>query len=171
MSPPTVAQPRPEVVTRVVPSARAAWVDAATSADHKAVAKLWIGTSLTFLAVTVVLFALTRIQLIVPDSTIIVPEVFNRILSATSITAVVFFAVPLVLGLVGYVVPLQIGARRHAIPGARMFLTVARRLIAKQTKPRVARPTPPIQASTPFDGENTSSERGGSGDSAVSGTV
>jgi cytochrome c oxidase subunit 1 len=116
VSPPTVAQPRPEVVTREVPAARAAWVDAATSADHKAVAKLWIGTSLTFLAVTVVLFALTRIQLIVPDSTIIVPEVFNRILSATSITAVVFFAVPLVLGLVGYVVPLQIGARGVALP-------------------------------------------------------
>lgn len=116
MSPPTVAQPRPEVVARERPAARTAWVEAATSADHKAVAKLWIGTSLTFLAVTVVLFALTRIQLIVPDSTIIVPEVFTRILSATSVTAVVFFAVPLVLGLIGYVVPLQIGARSVALP-------------------------------------------------------
>jgi heme/copper-type cytochrome/quinol oxidase subunit 1 len=114
--PPTVAQPRPEVVTRGVSSPRAAWIEAATSADHKAVAKLWIGTSLTFLAVTAVLFALTRVQLIVPDSTIIVPEVFNRIVSATNVTAVVFFAVPLVLGLIGYVVPLQVGARGVALP-------------------------------------------------------
>ena len=116
MTPPTLADPRPEVVTRQVPPARAAWIDAATSADHKAVAKLWIGTSLTFLAVTAVLFALTRVQLIVPDSTIIVPEVFNRILTATNVTATVFFAVPLVVGLIGYLVPLQIGARGIALP-------------------------------------------------------
>ena len=95
---------------------RADWIEAATSADHKTVAKLWMGTSLTFLAVTAVLFALTRVQLIVPDSTIIVPEVFNRILTATSVTAIVLFAVPFVIGLIGYIVPLQIGARSVALP-------------------------------------------------------
>jgi cytochrome c oxidase subunit I len=115
-APPAVAEPRPEVVTRGVPSPRPAWIETATSADHKAVAKLWIGTALTFLAVAAVQFALTRLQLIVPDSTIIVPEVFNRILSAASVTAVVLFAVPLLIGLIGYVVPLQIGARGVALP-------------------------------------------------------
>jgi cytochrome c oxidase subunit 1 len=113
---PTVAEPRPELVTRGVPAARPGWIEAATSADHKTVAKLWMGTSLTFLAAAVVEFALTRVQLIVPDSTIIVPEVFNRILSAAIVTGVVLFAVPLLLGLIGYVVPLQIGARGVALP-------------------------------------------------------
>jgi cytochrome c oxidase subunit 1 len=75
-----------------------------------------MGTSLTFLAVTAVLFALTRVQLIVPDSTIIVPEVFNRILTATNVTAIVLFAVPFTCGLIGYIVPLQIGARSVALP-------------------------------------------------------
>jgi cytochrome c oxidase subunit I+III len=114
--PPTIAEPRPELVTRGVPAARAGWIEAATSADHKAVAKLWIGTSMSFLAVAAVLFALTRLQLIVPDSTILVPEVFNRIWSATSVTTVILFAVPLLLGLIGYIVPLQIGARSVALP-------------------------------------------------------
>jgi heme/copper-type cytochrome/quinol oxidase subunit 1 len=116
MTPPTLAERRPEVVTRDVPVPTPGWIDIATSADHKQVAKLWMGTSLTFAAVAVVLFALTRVQLIVPDSTIIVPEVFSRILSATTLTAIVLFAVPLVIGLIGYVVPLQIGARSIALP-------------------------------------------------------
>ena len=113
---PTVARPQPELVTREVPAPRAEWIEAATSADHKAVAKLWMGTALTFLAAAVVEFALTRVQLIVPDSTIIVPEVFNRILSASIVSGVVLFAVPLLLGVIGYVVPLQIGARGVALP-------------------------------------------------------
>ena len=116
MSPPTVAERHPEVVTRGVHRPPAAWIETATSADHKAVARLWMGTSLTFLAVTAVLFALTRVQLIVPDSTIIVPEVFNRILTATNVTAIVLFAVPFTCGLIGYIVPLQIGARSVALP-------------------------------------------------------
>jgi heme/copper-type cytochrome/quinol oxidase subunit 1 len=116
VTPPTIAQHRPELVTRGVPARRPTWIEAATSADHKVVAKLWMGTALTFLAVGAVLFALTRLQLIVPDSTIMKPEIFNRILSATSVTAVVLFAVPLLIGLIGYIVPLQIGARGVALP-------------------------------------------------------
>ena len=114
--PPTIAERRPELVTRELPRQRAAWTEAATSADHKAVAKLYLGTSLTFLAIAAILFALTRLQLIVPDSTIIVPEVFNRLNTAANATFVIFAAIPFVLGLIGYIVPLQIGARGTALP-------------------------------------------------------
>jgi heme/copper-type cytochrome/quinol oxidase subunit 1 len=116
MTPPTVAERHPEVVTRGVPARRPAWIEAATSADHKMVGKLWMGTAATFLAVTAVLFALTRIQLIVPDSTILSPEIFNRILTASSVTGIVLFALPFMCGLIVYVVPLQIGARSVALP-------------------------------------------------------
>ena len=116
MTPPATTERRPELVTRGVPERRAVWIENATSADHKTVAKLFIGTSLTFLAVAALQFLLVRLQLIVPDSTILVPEVFNRINSAAQVTAVVFFAVPLFLGIIGYVVPLQIGARGVALP-------------------------------------------------------
>lgn len=118
MTPPAVAERErtPELVTREVPERRAGWIETATSADHKIVGKLYIGTSLTFLALAAVEFALIRLQLIVPDSTILVPEIFNRINSAAIASAVVFFAVPLLLGLITYIVPLQVGARGVALP-------------------------------------------------------
>jgi len=116
VTPPTLAEPRPELVTRGQSKPRYRWMEAASSADHKAVAKLYLGTSLTFLAVCAVLFALTRLQLIVPDNTMIQPEIFNRLLSALEVSVVFFFAIPLLLGLIGYIVPLQIGARGVALP-------------------------------------------------------
>ena len=116
MAPPTIAERRPEVVTRRVASGSEGWITSATSADHKEVAKLFIGTSLTFLAVGVLAFALTRVHLIVPDSTIFRPEIFSRISTGAMTTITVLFAVPFVLGVLGYVVPLQIGARGAALP-------------------------------------------------------
>ncbi len=116
MAPPTIAERRPEVVTRRVAAGREGWSTSATSADHKEVAKLFIGTSLTFLAVAVIAFVLTRVHLIVPDSTIFRPEIFSRISTASMALITVFFAVPLVLGVLGYIVPLQIGARGVALP-------------------------------------------------------
>ena len=116
MAPPTIAERRPEVVTRKIPAWREGWTTAATSADHKVVAKLFMGTSLSFLAVAVLAFALTRVHLIVPDSTIFRPDIFSQI-STTAMTGItVLFAVPFVLGLLGYIVPLQIGARGVALP-------------------------------------------------------
>ena len=60
-------------------------------------------------------FFLTRVQLIAPDNTMIVPEVFNRINSAAATTFVFLFALPLLLGLIGYIVPLQVGSRGIAL--------------------------------------------------------
>ena len=57
-----------------------------------------------------------RVQLIVPDSTLIKPEIFARLMSASGATFAVFFCVPLALGIIGYIVPLQIGARGVALP-------------------------------------------------------
>lgn len=106
----------PEVVTERLPQRRPGWIALATSGDHKVVGKLFIATSLTFLAAATTLLVLMRVQLMVPDGTIIRPELFDRLLSAYGVTAVLLFAVPLLLGLISYVVPLQIGARGVALP-------------------------------------------------------
>lgn len=117
MTPPAQAGvARPEVVTEGVATGKPGWIALATSADHKAVGRMYIATALTFLAAAITLLALMRLQLIVPDSTIIRPEIFNRLLSAYGVTGVLLFAVPLFLGLISYVVPLQIGARSVALP-------------------------------------------------------
>jgi heme/copper-type cytochrome/quinol oxidase subunit 1 len=121
VAPPTLAPSRPEVVTSGVPVARPGWVERATSVDHKSVGLLYLGTSLTFLALAAVEFVLMRIQLIVPESTIMSPEIFNRVLSAAGVTTMVLFAIPFALGLIGYIVPLQIGARGVALPRLNLF--------------------------------------------------
>ena len=108
---------------------------------------------MTFLAVTAVLFALTRIQLIVPDSTILSPEIFNRILTASSLTGIAF-ALPFVIGLIGYIVPLQIGARSVASRlnqfGYWLYTAGAFMIYASflYTVPRPPSPIPPAARTT-----------------------
>ena len=115
-TPTTLAPPRPEIVTEGIPRRRAAWIERATSTDHKSVAILYLGTSLCFGALAVVELVLMRVQLIVPENTAIHPEIFDRVLSAFGVTAVILFAIPLALGLIGYIAPLQIGSRGVAFP-------------------------------------------------------
>lgn len=117
MTPPVSTEARPEVVARSGATAPPApWIERATSADHKSVALLYLGAALSFLVLALVEFALMRIQLIVPDATLIEPELFARLLSAAGVTFTVFFCVPLALAVIGYLVPLQIGARSVAFP-------------------------------------------------------
>ena len=116
MSPPTVSPTRPEVVTDGIQRRRPAWIENATSGDHKVAGLMFIATSLSFLVVALTEFVLMRVQLIVPDSTIIDPTIFDRLLSTYGATAAVFFGIPFGLGLICYVVPLQIGARGLAFP-------------------------------------------------------
>jgi len=114
--PPTVAPARPEVVTEGLPRRRPAWIETATSADHKTVGLMYVATALSFLVLALVELVLMRLQLIVPESTLIDPIVFDELLSAYGATAVVLFGIPLGLGLMSYIVPLQIGARSVAFP-------------------------------------------------------
>jgi cytochrome c oxidase subunit 1 len=116
MSPPTLASAHPEVVTDGVPRARPRWIERATGADHKSVGLLYLGAALTFLAVAVVEFALVRIQLFVPENTLIDTFTWDRLFSSMETTALLLFALPLMLGLASYLVPLQIGARTVAFP-------------------------------------------------------
>jgi heme/copper-type cytochrome/quinol oxidase subunit 1 len=121
MTPPTIAPARPEIVTRGVPTPRPGWIERVTSADHKSVGTLYIGTALVFLILAAVEFALMRVQLFVPQNSLISPEIFNRLLSAAGVTVVVLFAIPLALGFISYLVPLQIGSRGVALPRLNLF--------------------------------------------------
>ena len=116
MTPSTVGAARPEVVTETLPRRRQAWIERATSTDHKSVGTLYIGASLAFLVAAVAELVVMRVQLIVPENTVTDPEIFNRILSTFAVTGVVLFAIPLALGLFSYISPLQVGARGVAFP-------------------------------------------------------
>jgi len=114
--PPTIAPARPEIVTRRIKPQRQAWIERATSADHKLVGLLYVGTSLTFLALALTEFVLMRVQLIAPENTLLKPEIFDRLMSAAPVTFVLLSCIPLLIGLMVYVVPLQLGARGVALP-------------------------------------------------------
>lgn len=113
---------RPEVVSRGgVAETRPAWIERTTSGDHKQVGLLYIATALAFLALTAVEFALIRLQLIVPENTMIDPEIFNGLISVAPVSLVVLALIPLALGLIAYIVPLQIGSRGVALPRLNQF--------------------------------------------------
>jgi cytochrome c oxidase subunit 1 len=107
---------RPEVVVDGFPTRRPRWIEIATSADHKDVGRVMIGAALGFLFIAVVELLLMRLQLAVPENTLLTPVTFNRVLSLYGATAIFLFAIPLVLGLFYYLAPLQIGARGTALP-------------------------------------------------------
>ncbi len=114
--PRAMTPPRPELVTDGYPRPRPGWVRLATASDHKTVGVLYIATALSFAVLALVELVLMRVQLIVPQNTMIDPVNFIRLLSAYGATAVILFAVPLAAGFMSYVVPLQIGARGVAFP-------------------------------------------------------
>ena len=107
---------RPEIVVDGFPRRRPRWVELATSADHKDIGRILIGGALGFLFIALIELLLMRLQLAIPENTFLSPETFNRMLSLYGTTAIFLFAIPLVLGLFYYLVPLQIGARGTALP-------------------------------------------------------
>jgi heme/copper-type cytochrome/quinol oxidase subunit 1 len=116
VTPTAVESARPEVVTEAVPGRRPAWIERATSTDHKSVGMLYMGAAIAFGVAALAEIVVMRVQLIVPGNTTTDPEIFNRILSTFGVTGVVLFAIPLALGLISYLSPLQVGARGVAFP-------------------------------------------------------
>jgi heme/copper-type cytochrome/quinol oxidase subunit 1 len=111
-----VASAAPEVVVDGFPRRRPRWIEIVTSADHKDVGQALIVAALGFLFVAMVELLVMRLQLAVPENTLLTPVTFNRMLSLYGATAIFFFAIPLALGLFYYLTPLQIGARGTALP-------------------------------------------------------
>jgi heme/copper-type cytochrome/quinol oxidase subunit 1 len=107
---------RPEVVADGFQRRRPRWVELATSADHKDVGRVMIVAALGFLFIALVDFVLMRLQLAVPENSLLSPVTFNRMLSLYGATAIFLFAIPLALGFFYYLAPLQIGARGTALP-------------------------------------------------------
>jgi hypothetical protein len=107
---------RPEVVAGGFPRRRPRWIELTTSADHKDVGRVMIVAALGFLFIALIELLLMRLQLAIPENSLLTPVTFNRMLSLYGATAIFFFAIPLALGLFYYLAPLQIGARGTALP-------------------------------------------------------
>jgi len=95
-----------------------AWV---VTVDHKRLGILYIGTGLVFLLVAGLQAGVIRLQLVVPEQTLLSPQVFNRLFTMHGTTMIFFVAVPILFGFANYLVPLMIGARDLAFPRLNAF--------------------------------------------------
>src|SRR5205809_1609817 len=94
------------------------WV---VTVDHKKLGLMYIGTSLIFFIVAALMVGIIRAQLAVPNNSLIAPQVFNRLFTMHGTTMVFLVGMPLVAGLMNYLVPLMIGARDMAFPRLNAF--------------------------------------------------
>jgi cytochrome c oxidase subunit I len=112
---------RPEGATQERLPALARLHEWVVTVDHKRLGIMYICTGLAFLLIAGVEASLIRFQLVVPESTLLSPQVFNRLFTMHGTTMIFFVAVPIVFGFANYLVPLMIGARDLAFPRLNAF--------------------------------------------------
>ena len=96
-------------------------VPALTAVNHKTIGLRWIVTAFAFF-VAAGLLALTMVtQLSRADQGLLSAETYNQFFTMHGITMMFYFAVPIMLGLGLYFVPLMIGAREVAFPRLNAF--------------------------------------------------
>ncbi|HET9669041.1 MAG TPA: cytochrome c oxidase subunit I [Casimicrobiaceae bacterium] len=84
--------------------------------DHKRTGKRFIVTAFLFFSAAGILAALMRLQLALPDSRIVGPDLYNQLFTMHGTTMMFIFAVPIMQGMGIYLVPLMIGTRNTAFP-------------------------------------------------------
>ncbi len=104
----------PEVAYR--PGFRSAVLEWVTTTDHKKIGVLYITAALGFFVLGGLQALAIRSQLAVPNSTLLSPETYNEFFTIHGTTMIFLFAMPILVGLGNYVVPLQLGAPDMAFP-------------------------------------------------------
>ena len=94
------------------------WV---VTVDHKKLGLMYIGTALIFFILAALMVGIIRMQLMVPTNTLVPPQVFNRLFTMHGTTMVFLVGMPIIAGLMNYLVPLMIGARDMAFPRLNAF--------------------------------------------------
>ena len=90
-----------------------AWV---TTVDHKKIGLMYIGYALVFLVIAGLEAVVMRLQLAVPQNSLVSPQVFNRLFTMHGTTMVFFVGMPILFGFGNYLIPLMLGARDMAFP-------------------------------------------------------
>jgi cytochrome c oxidase subunit 1 len=89
------------------------WV---TTVDHKQIGILYMVTCLGFFLIGGLEALLIRLQLAVPQATVVDPALYNQLFTMHGVTMIFLVIMPVQLGLANYFVPLMIGARDMAFP-------------------------------------------------------
>jgi cytochrome c oxidase subunit I len=94
------------------------WV---VTVDHKRLGIMYIVSGILFFLVAGTMATVIRLQLAIPNSTLVPPQVFNRLMTMHGTTMIFFVAVPIWFGLGNYLIPLMLGARDLAFPRLNAF--------------------------------------------------
>jgi cytochrome c oxidase subunit 1 len=89
--------------------------------DHKRLGVMYIVSGLFFFVISGVMAGLIRWQLVVPNHHFLSPQVFNRAFTMHGTAMVFLVGMPIIAGLMNYLVPLMIGARDMAFPRLNAF--------------------------------------------------
>lgn len=92
------------------------WREWLTTVDHKRIGIMYLISALLMLFRGGVDAVMLRAQLAVPDNKFLDAQHYNEVFTTHGIVMILFMAMPFVIGLMNFVVPLQIGARDVAFP-------------------------------------------------------
>ncbi len=87
-----------------------------TTTNHKRIGILYLVTSIYFLIVAGTLAELVRVQLAVPNNTLLSSFQYGQSVTLHGLIMILWFLSPLAIALANYFVPLQIGAKDLAFP-------------------------------------------------------
>src|SRR6185369_7497815 len=101
-----------------IPALLHEWV---ITTDHKKLGVMYIVSGLLFFVISGLIAALIRWQLAVPNNDFLSPQVFNRAFTMHGTAMVFLVGMPIIAGLMNYLVPLMIGTRDMAFPRLNAF--------------------------------------------------
>jgi cytochrome c oxidase subunit I len=112
----TYAPPIPVVSTDRAEREPSGWTSWITTTDHKRIGIMYMVATFVFFCLGGVEALMMRLQLGVPNNTLVTPTVYNQLFTMHGTTMIFLFVVPFFAGLANYFVPLMIGARDMAFP-------------------------------------------------------
>ncbi|HEV7937638.1 MAG TPA: cytochrome c oxidase subunit I [Solirubrobacteraceae bacterium] len=112
----TYAAPIPQVVAHKATPEPKGWASWITTTDHKRIGIMYMVTTFAFFILGGVEALLIRLQLGVPNNTLVSPQIYNQLFTMHGTTMIFLFVVPMMAGLANYFVPLMVGARDMAYP-------------------------------------------------------
>ncbi len=90
--------------------------DYMTTVDHKKIGILYIAGGGFFFLLGGIEALIIRIQLALPNNGFVSAQVFNEVMTMHGTTMIFLAAMPILIGLMNLIMPLQIGARDVAFP-------------------------------------------------------
>ncbi|HYC35943.1 MAG TPA: cytochrome c oxidase subunit I [Usitatibacter sp.] len=89
--------------------------------DHKTIGRRFVIAAFGFFVAGGLLAATMRLQLAFPEMKLVGPDLYNQVFTLHGTTMMFLFAVPVMLAMAIYLVPLMIGARATAFPRMTAF--------------------------------------------------